>query len=107
MKKTDVSLQSHQSFVALEDNIIVGFGDIDEIGYLDRLYIHKDFQGKGIATALCDRLENEVNVDCIRTHASITAKPFSIKRGYKIIKEQKVERQGILLMNYLMEKCLL
>ncbi len=40
----------------------------------------------------------------ITTHASITAKPFFEKRGYKIVREQQVERQGIFLTNFCMEK---
>lgn len=106
IEKWDTSLRSHHTFVAVEDGTVIGFGDIEETGYLDRLYVHKDFQGKGIATAICDLLENEVNGDCIQVHASITAKPFFLKRGYRIIKEQEVERQGVLLTNYLMEKSL-
>ena len=54
----DRSLQVHHTLVAVEDGCAVGFGDIDSnTGYLDRLYVHKDHQGMGIATALCDRLE--------------------------------------------------
>ena len=51
---------------------------------------------------LCDKLEAHVPGN-IRTHASITAKPFFQKRGYKVTKEQQVERQGILLTNFVME----
>ena len=40
----------------------------------------------------------------ILVHASITARPFFEKRGYRVIKEQKVERQGVLLTNFVMEK---
>lgn len=40
----------------------------------------------------------------IVTHASITARPFFEKRGYAVIKEQQVERQGIFLTNYVMVK---
>lgn len=58
----------------------------------------------GIATMICDELENKVKGKTIYTHASITAKPFFIKRGYKVIKQQLVEREGILLENYVMEK---
>lgn len=32
------------------------------------------------------------------------SKTFFEKRGYKVIKEQHVERQGIVLENFLMEK---
>ena len=61
-------------------------------------------QGEGIASAVCDQLEKAVSADRITTHASITAKPFFEKRGYRMVKEQQVSRKGILLTNYVMEK---
>ena len=97
------SFQEHYTMVAVEDGRIIGFGDMDKTGYLDRLYVHKDYQGKGVATAICDRLEHAVQGKIV-THASITAKPFFEKRGYRVIKEQQVERQGVLLTNFVMEK---
>ena len=84
--------------------IIAGFGDIDKTGYLDRLYVHKDYQSQGIATAICDKLEHAFEVSKITTHASITAKPFFLHRGYNIIKEQQVIRSNIPLTNYIMKK---
>ena len=103
LEKWDLSLQEHYSVVAVENNVIVGFGDIDKTGYLDCLFVHADHQGKGIATAICDRLEQFVKKN-VTTHASITARPFFEKRGYKVVKEQQVERQGIFLTNYVMVK---
>lgn len=100
----DKSLSEHYTFVAVENNLIVGFGDIDKLGYLDRLYVHKDYQHQGIATAICDKLEQAVKVNKIITHSSITAKPFFEQRGFKVIKEQEVIRNGIALTNYVMEK---
>lgn len=97
------SFQDHFSLVAVENGRIVGFGDITRNGYLDRLYVHSDFQGKGVATALCDRLEQAVQ-GTIETHASITARPFFEKRGYKTLQEQSVERHGVWLTNYVMRK---
>ncbi|ACD22692.1 GNAT family N-acetyltransferase [Clostridium botulinum] len=97
------SFEEHYSIVVLDDKLIIGFGDIDKTGYLDKLFVHKDYQGKGVATAICDRLEEAVQKKVI-THASITARPFFEKRGYKVIKEQQVERQGIVLANFVMEK---
>ena len=97
------SLSEHYTVVAVENNIIVGFGDIDKSGYLDRLFVHRDYQRRGIATAICNELERAV-VDKIITYASITAKPFFEQRGFKVVKEQQVERNGIALTNYVMEK---
>ncbi len=98
------SLSEHYTVVAVENSIIVGFGDIDKSGYLDRLYVHKDYQRKGVATAICNKLEQTLKVNKIITHASITAKSFFEQRGFKVIKEQQVERNGIALTNYVMEK---
>ncbi|MGN0610718.1 MAG: GNAT family N-acetyltransferase [Ruminiclostridium sp.] len=96
------SFSEHYTLVAVENDIIVGFGDIDSTGYLDRLYVHKDYQRKGIATALCDELE--AGFEKIITHASITAKPFFLHRGYRLVNEQQVVRNGVFLTNYVMEK---
>ena len=76
----------------------------DDDGYLDRLFVHKDHQRRGAASALCRELENAASFVRITTHASITARPFFEKRGYRVLKEQQAERDGVLLTNYLMEK---
>ena len=90
LKKWDQSFCEHYSVVAIDDRRIVGFGDIDKTGYLDRLYVHKNYQRQGIASAICDALEQAVKERTIITHASITAKPFFEQRGYKIVKEQQI-----------------
>lgn len=104
----DKSFLEHFTIVAEEPGDdgekIVGFGDIDSRGYLDRLYVQKDYQRRGIASAICDELENAVDAARITTHASITARPFFLKRGYCVVREHQVERGGILLTNYVMEK---
>lgn len=103
LEKWNQSLQEHYSIVAVENGVIAGFGDIDKTGYLDRLFVHADNQGKGIATAICEQLEQVVKGN-ITTHASITAKPFFEKRGYKVVEEQQAERQGIYLTNFVMSR---
>lgn len=86
MEEWNRSLSEHFSLVAMKDGIIIGFGDIERTGYLDRLYVHKDYQNQGVATAICDELERAFQVRKITTHASITATPFFLHRGYTVIK---------------------
>ena len=100
----DQSFQSHVTLIAEESGVIIGFGDIDPSGYLDRLYVHKDFQRKGVATALCDQLEAAVTADTIITYASITSRPFFAQRGYVVLAPNSVERNGVSLKNYRMQK---
>ncbi len=99
----NASLSAHHTLVAEENGHILGFADMDETGYLDRLFIHKEAQGRGIAMALCDALEQAAG-GTFRTHASITARPFFEKRGYRMVQEREVERRGVRLKNFMMEK---
>lgn len=98
------SFLEHYAVVAEDDGVIVGFGDIAENGYLDRLYVHKDCQHKGIGTAICNELEKAVNSSDFTVQASITAKPFFESRGYIVVKEQQVVRRGVFLTNFYMKK---
>ena len=105
--KWNLSLLDNYTLVVERDGDIVGFGDLDCTGYLDRLYTHKDFQGQGIATQIINELEayaRKKDIMLISTAASITAKPFFEKRGYQVIKEQRVGREGQVLPNFIMQK---
>lgn len=81
-----------------------GFADMDAHGYLDRLLIREDHQRRGIASALCDALERGAAGRLITVRSSITARPFFEARGYIVKKERKVERAGVFLTCYDMEK---
>ena len=98
------SFQAHHTVVAEMVGKIVGFGDMDETGYLDRLYVHMDYQRRGVATAICDALEQNTKAAAFTTHASTTARPFFEKCGYTVVREQQVERRGVWLTNFVMKK---
>ena len=100
----DKSFRAHRTIIAVVNGEIVGFGDMDETGYLDRLYVHKDYQGQGIASAICDELERFATGKTFTTHASITAKLFFQHRGYHVVRKQEVIRHGLALTNFVMEK---
>lgn len=101
MEQWNTRFQSTYTLTAECDGIITGFGNIDDAGDLDCLYVHHQYQGCSTASLLCDELEKHVQGD-ITVHASITAKPFFEKRGYQTIEKQQVERKGVLLENFLM-----
>jgi len=102
LKSRRNDLLKQYTLIAEISGIIVGFGSINKSGYFDLLFVHKDYQNQGVATALCNELETGYSV--IKTYASITAKPFFEKRGYVVVKEQEVERSGVKLKNYEMQK---
>ncbi|WP_054957843.1 GNAT family N-acetyltransferase [Paenibacillus dakarensis] len=101
------SFHLNNTYVAVYDGEIVGFSDMTRTGYLDRLYVHKDYQRRGIAKALVEKLEREamnLGLTEIKTEASITAKPFFKHLGYEVIRQQTVIRRGTELTNFLMIK---
>ena len=100
----DNSFREHFTLVECDGKEIVGFADMDENGYLDRLYVHRDYQRKGVASSLLRELSQNVKTDEITTYASITARPFFEKMGYRVVRENIVERKGVSLINYFMVK---
>ncbi|MEG1525420.1 MAG: GNAT family N-acetyltransferase [Clostridia bacterium] len=107
MEKWDRAFCGHSTFVAEHNGEIVGFSDMDGTGYLDRLYVHRDHQKKGIGAALVLRLEENAmrnGLSIFEVHASITARPFFERQGYTLIRDQAVVRNGIVLKNYVMKK---
>ena len=88
---------------------IIGFSSVNAEGYLHSMFVHKDQQGKGLATLLLSEVEKiarKYDVHKINVEASITARPFFEKHGYKVVKEQKAKANRLWLTNYVMEKAL-
>lgn len=97
-----------QYFIVAEiDGIIAGFSSIDPKGYLDFMYVHKDYQRKGVAKALLDEIERKAHEQkngLIYSHVSITARGFFEKHGYKHIRDLNDPYKGVVFVNSLMEK---
>lgn len=100
----DASFRAHHTLVAEENGALLGFADMAEDGYLDRLYVHPAHTRKGVASALLAALEQACPAKAFTTHASMTARPFFEKRGYRVEKEQQVVRRGVTLTNFVMKK---
>ena len=86
---------------------VVGFASITQQGYLHSMFVHKDFQGKGIATILLNEIERYATargIMRITSEVSLTARPFFEKRGYIVEVEQKRKANQLYLTNFWMAK---
>ncbi|MDN4595212.1 GNAT family N-acetyltransferase [Polycladomyces subterraneus] len=109
VKKLKLLLRKNISYVADMGGQVVGFADITKDGYLNRMFVHKNHQGQGIASALLRVLEYEMTqlgVTEIHTDASITAKPFFESHGFVTVQPQTVTVRGVSMVNFKMVKAL-
>ncbi|KOP27170.1 acetyltransferase [Hapalosiphon sp. MRB220] len=100
-------LHSKMSYVAELDEKIIGFAQLEPDGHIDCFYCHKDFQRMGVGSKLLDTLQTQaeaLGIKRIFAEVSITAKPFFERQGFQIINQQTVERRGVKLINYRMDK---
>lgn len=102
-------LMSANSYIGAIDTQgnLVGFSSMNSNGHLHSMFVHKDWQGKGVASMLLaevEKMARRYGVHKIVSEVSITARPFFEKRGYRIITEQKAKANKLHMTNYRMEK---
>ncbi len=93
--------------VAVIRDVLVGFSELTEDGHVDCMYVHKEYQRKNIASRLLEELKQiaeERNYEILTTEASITAKPFFEKQGFKVVQVKKKLYNGKEFTNYKMTK---
>jgi len=99
-----------QYFVLAEiEGVLAGFCSICRDGYLDFLYVSKDYQRCGVAQAMLEEIEKKARRQAnwkIYSHVSKTAKGFFLKNGYTHEKDLQDIYKGVLFTNALMVKYL-
>ncbi len=106
-KRFREALKPCYNLVAVEDENIIGFASINNSGYINRLFTHKDRQGEGIATKLLMQLENwavkqgifELSLDSSKTAESFYTQYGFFKSGISVI-----NHRGVVFRNTVMKK---
>lgn len=102
-------LMARPTWVAAVKNRIVGFSDLEPDGHIDMMFVHAEWQGRGVASALLQHIldcAKKQEVKRLYTEASITARPFFERQGFRIVTSQEVELRGQKFQNFKMEKIL-
>ena len=97
-------LDKTKPYLAILDEKLVGFAEFYE-DYIDCFYVHHKYQGQGVGNTLLSHLLNQAKqnkIKTLRVDASITAKPFFEKHGFKEVKKNYVKRDNQDLINYSM-----
>ena len=73
------------------------------------LFVHPDFQRRGVAKSLIEHvveLARTTGIKHLTVEASITALPLFERQGFHVVNEQTVEVNGAQFLNYRMERLL-
>lgn len=106
----EARLSGAETLVAERDRRALGFMTlVPGRGYLDFAYVAPDAMGKGVADALYAVIEGRARaagVKVLTSDASELARSFLLRQGWRVVARQEIERRGVLLHNYRMEKSL-
>lgn len=100
-------LSKTKPYLAVKNGEVVGFMELSDTGYIDCAYTLPEAQGSGVASALYAHIESVARhrkVSRLTLDASIIAKPFFEHRGFVLVGENSIARNGEILINYSMEK---
>ena len=100
-------LKNKNAFMAMIDNTVVGFIELDPDGHIDCMYTLPQYQNHGVASRLYEYIEAlaiAMNIKRLYVEASILALPFFEKRGFILLHKNEIRRHGTTLVNYSMEK---
>ena len=95
------------TLVAVEAGAVVGFIELEADGHLDMLFCAKHAVGRGVGAGLYAALERRARdrgLDRIFTEASITARGFFQRQGFRVLQARTVHRRGVALTNFAMAK---
>jgi N-acetylglutamate synthase-like GNAT family acetyltransferase len=94
-------LEEWRAYVAVVDGRIVGTGSLND-KTVRAVFVHPDYQDRGIGTKLMDAVENAANAQSLNTlsvQSSITAQSFYAKRGFKVVREAFYAEERTILMS--------
>ena len=109
MKAWGERLAQKNPFIAIVDGQIVGMAEMEADGFIDYFYVHPRWQDKGIGKALLATLEGEAAKAGMRTvfaDVSVTAQPFFLSQGFRIIEAKSNVVLGHPAPNFRMQKTL-
>lgn len=85
---------------------VLGFGEMEADGHIDRLYRRPEPETKGVGAAILDKLIAEARaqgLDRLWVEASELARPLFARRGFRLVERRDFEHNGVPIHNFAME----
>ena len=102
-------MESLNPFVAIAEDEIVGYADVQKSGYIDHYYVSGHYPRRGVGSSLMRALHEEAGRLQLReltSHVSRTAQPFFARIGFDVVEHRSPTIRGVIVPNALMRKVL-
>jgi len=93
--------------VVADSDVPLGFAELEEEGYINCFYVRHDSIGKGAGSMLlaaCISEAKRLGYGRVFASVSITARPFFLKQGFRVVKPELSDVRGLMMKFYEMEK---
>ncbi len=107
LEELHARVADRRTLVGEEGGEVVGFAVLEGDRHLDMLFVRKDAVGRGAGRRLYEATERAARgwgLGRIFTEASITARPFFERRGFRVVRERTVTVRGVPMKNFAMDK---
>ena len=96
-----------QMLVAESAGELAGFVAFEFNGHIEFLYTSPKFSRQGVASRLYETMSQYLDSRGVKerfTEASLVARPFFERQGLRVVEEQHVERNGVVLRRFAMSR---
>jgi putative acetyltransferase len=103
------SLSENITYVVEDKGKIIAFGDMTKTGYVDRCYVHKNYQGSKASRLIYKMLEEaarELGLSELTCEASTMLMPIAQRIGFEVVEKQTKIHRGVEFIIYKMRKTL-
>lgn len=94
-------------FLYVDNDLVVGFIELDDNGHIDCHYVRPDYNRKGVGGVLLKHVINiadKLNKELLYVEASHIAKGLYLKNGFTEIRSNEVIRRGVKIENWILER---
>lgn len=95
--------QASVTLLAVFEERVAGFTDLDACGYVDMLFVDPDFARRGVASTLISaviHLAQQRGIATLTTSASLTARPFFERQAFLVTDERHPVIRQVTFTNF-------
>ena len=102
-------IEGIRPWVCVEGDVIVGYADLQDSGYIDHFFVHQAWQRRGVGRRLMETIEAEAlsrQIPELSAEVSVTARPFFEAFGFTVVEVKDTAVGSVVMRNFAMARSL-